>query len=194
MAAHRRHAIDPFVSDRTVLALLPPPGGEEPRRPGLCIEQSRRYRLLAPIGEGGMGEVWRAVDETLDREIAIKFLKPDVPAAYRRRFRREARIAAHCDHPNLVRVLDAGARDRDEWIAMELLIGRDLGEIVETSGRLGMPVLLDAFRQALAGLATASVMIVSYAIARRVASRRAARVQPTVVIGRTTTFGLVGRF
>lgn len=163
MAAHRRHAIDRIVSDRTVLALLPPASEAVPRRPGLCIEQARRYRLLAPIGEGGMGEVWRALDETLDREIAIKFLKPDVPPAYRRRFRREARIAAHCDHPNLVRVLDAGARDRDEWLAMELLIGRDLGELVETGGRLGVPVLLDAFRQALAGLA--------YMHARRIVHR-----------------------
>ncbi|HWB81770.1 MAG TPA: protein kinase, partial [Nannocystaceae bacterium] len=138
------------MSDRTVLALLPPAGEGAPRRPGACIEQSRRYRLLSQIGEGGMGEVWRALDETLDREIAIKFLKPDVPTPYRRRFRREARIAAHCDHPNLVRVLDAGARGGDEWLAMELLIGRDLGELVETGGRLGVPVLLDAFRQALA--------------------------------------------
>jgi serine/threonine-protein kinase len=112
-----------------------------------------------------MGMVWRALDETLDREVAIKFLKPDVPPAYRRRFRREARVAAQLDHPNLVRVLDAGARAReqDEWIAMELLVGRDLGELVETGGRLGVPVLLDAFRQALAGLA--------YLHARRIVHR-----------------------
>lgn len=147
------------VSDRTVLALIPPPGAipaaQGPVRPGLRIEHARRYRLLAHIGEGGMGTVWRALDESLDREVALKFLKDDVPPAYRRRFRREARIAAQLDHPNLVRVLDAGAlgRERDEWIAMELLIGRDLGELVDTSGRLGVRVLLDAFRQALRGLA-----------------------------------------
>ncbi len=144
------------MSDRTVLAFLPPRPGQAslPARVGQHIEQTRRYRLLAPIGEGGMGTVWRALDEALDREVALKFLKPDVPPAYRRRFRREARIAAQLDHPNLVRVLDASARSHEpnEWIAMELLVGRDLGELVDTAGRLGVPVLLDAFRQALAGL------------------------------------------
>jgi serine/threonine protein kinase len=154
-----RPYLDGTVSDRTVLALLPPPGHDAPAggpaRVGLRIEHSRRYRLLAHIGEGGMGTVWRALDETLDREVALKFLKPDVPLAYRRRFRREARVGAQLDHANLVRVLDAGARarDEDEWIAMELLVGRDLGELVDTSGRLGVRVLLDAFRQALHGLA-----------------------------------------
>src|SRR5688500_7629189 len=120
------------MSDRTVLALVPPPPAM-PReqgdvQPGHCIEQTRRYRLRAQIGEGGMGTVWRAVDEALDREVALKFLKPDVPVAYRRRFRREAKIGAGFDHPNLVRVLDAGSRLRDgEWLAMDLLQGHDLG-------------------------------------------------------------------
>jgi serine/threonine protein kinase len=153
------------MSDRTVLALVPPapaaPREQSDVQPGHCIEQTRRYRLLAQIGEGGMGTVWRAVDEALDREVAIKFLKPDVPVAYRRRFRREAKIGAGFDHPNLVRVLDAGSRLRDggpqprgdEWLAMDLLQGHDLGALLEMQGRIGVPVLVDVFSQALAALA-----------------------------------------
>lgn len=68
-----------------------------------------------------------------------------------------------------------------------------IGRVAETKcARKCHPIVLAA--TPLAGLATASVMIVSYAIARRTATRRAARVQPTIAIGRTTTFGLVGRF
>lgn len=149
------------MSDRTVLALVPPPVAEAGARgaagelhAGQCIEQSRRYRLLTPIGEGGMGTVWRAVDEALDREVAVKFLKRDVPTAYRRRFRREARLGAGFEHQNLVRVLDAGSRlrDGDEWLAMDLLVGHDLGGLIEMQGRIGVPVLLDVFAQALHAL------------------------------------------
>lgn len=146
------------MSDRTVLALVPPRPGP-PRegglvQPGHCIEQNRRYRLLEQIGEGGMGTIWRALDEALDRDVAIKFLKPDVPLAYRRRFRREAKIGAGFEHVNLVRVLDAGSRlrDGDEWLAMDLLQGHDLGALIEMQGRIGVPVLVDVFAQALAAL------------------------------------------
>ncbi|MBX7084555.1 MAG: serine/threonine protein kinase [Nannocystaceae bacterium] len=146
------------MSERTVLALVPPlgePAAQGRLRAGQTLEQRRRYRLVEVIGEGGMGTIWRAFDEALEREVAIKFLKADVPADYRRRFRREARLGASFDHPNLVRVLDAGARSRDgdEWMAMDLLAGHDLGALIETHGRLGVPVLLDGFRQALAALA-----------------------------------------
>ena len=150
------------MSDRTVLALVPPPASDprtygstrSPPQAGQCIEQTRRYRLLAPIGEGGMGTVWRATDEALDREVAIKILKPDVPVAYRRRFRREARVGANFDHENLVRVIDAGSRlrDRDEWLAMDLLSGHDVGALIEMHGRIGVPVLIDLFAQALRAL------------------------------------------
>ncbi len=145
------------MSDRTVLALLPPAPDPPARglpREGLCIEQARRYRLRERIGEGGMGTIWRATDEALEREVAIKFLKRDVPVDYRRRFRREARLGASFDHANLTRVFDAGTRlaDGDDWMAMELLHGHDLGALLEAHGRLGVPVLLDVFRQALDAL------------------------------------------
>jgi len=120
---------------------------------GMVLDSHRRYRLLDFIGEGGMGTVWKAFDEVLDRVVAIKFLKSDVPIAYRRRFRREARLGAELQHRNLVRVLDAGLSPGCEWMAMDHLEGHDLGEIIEQNGRLAVPVLLDVFRQALAALA-----------------------------------------
>jgi serine/threonine-protein kinase len=120
---------------------------------GSTIESHRRYRLLDFIGEGGMGTVWKAFDEVLDRVVAIKFLKPDVPAAYRRRFRREARLGAELVHANLVRVIDAGLAPGREWMAMDHLEGRDLGELIEDNGRLAMPVVLRMFGQALDALA-----------------------------------------
>ncbi|HET6585757.1 MAG TPA: hypothetical protein VFG69_20000, partial [Nannocystaceae bacterium] len=89
-----------------------------PMRGGV-IESHRRYRLLDFIGEGGMGRVWKAFDEVLDRVVAIKFLKSDVPVAYRRRFRREARLGAELEHANLVRVVDAGLTPGREWMAMD---------------------------------------------------------------------------
>jgi serine/threonine-protein kinase len=147
------------MSDRTVLALVPPapatPRERVELQRGQCIEQTRRYRLLSQVGEGGMGTIWRALDEALDREVAIKFLKVDVPTAYRRRFRREAKVGASFEHANLVRVLDAGSqlRDGDEWLAMDLLHGHDLGDLLEMQGRIGIPVLVDVFSQALRALA-----------------------------------------
>ena len=120
---------------------------------GSTIESERRYRLLDFIGEGGMGTVWKAFDEVLDRVVAIKFLKPDVPAAYRRRFRREARLGAELVHANLVRVIDAGLAPGREWMAMDHLEGRDLGEVIEENGRLALSVVMRVFGQALDALA-----------------------------------------
>lgn len=120
---------------------------------GMSIDHQRRYRLRTQIGEGGMGVIWRARDEVLERDVAIKFLKPDVPQGYRGRFRREAKLGADFVHPNLVRVLDAGALGGvDEWMAMDYLEGNDLGGLLEDQGRLGPRVLLDVFDQALAAL------------------------------------------
>jgi serine/threonine protein kinase len=124
----------------------------EPARGG-TIQSHRRYRLLDVIGEGGMGKVWKAFDEVLDRAVAIKFLKPDVPVSYRRRFRREARLGAELVHPNLVRVLDASFEPGREWMAMDLLEGRDVGELIDNGGRLGVPVIVRVFGQALDALA-----------------------------------------
>ena len=91
-----------------------------------------RYRLLDLIGRGGMGEVWRARDESLGRDLAIKILPPEVTHDPKRveRFVREARAASALNHPHLLTVYDIGA-DPVHYIAMELVHGRTLRSVLE---------------------------------------------------------------
>ncbi|MFE1292593.1 serine/threonine-protein kinase [Streptomyces sp. NPDC058751] len=141
------------------------PGGTVPDRsgapaPGLPGEPGAgrlvagRYRLLARLGHGGMGTVWRAMDETVDREVAVK--EPRVPEslpereranAYER-MRREARAAARLDHPAVVNVHDVAVVDGRPWIVMELVRGRSLGDALKEgtlgareAARIGLEVL-----------------------------------------------------
>jgi predicted Ser/Thr protein kinase len=89
-----------------------------------------RYRTVAPIGEGGMATVWRAVDPLLERDVALKLLSPPLarsPEA-RRRFRREADVAQLLDHPAIAPVFDSGESDTDAWLAMALVDGETLAQ------------------------------------------------------------------
>ena len=92
-----------------------------------------RYRLLAPLGAGGMGEVWRAHDDTLDREVAIKLLAASVlgDVASRERFRREARVLASLSHPGVATIYDFDAQDGVDFIVMELVPGGSLESRLE---------------------------------------------------------------
>lgn len=97
-----------------------------------------RYRLLDPIGRGGMGEVWRARDESLGRQVAVKCLKPLGPhhdpsfaRVLRERFRREARVAAALQHRGVTVVHDFGDDDGVLYLVMELLEGHNLGQLLE---------------------------------------------------------------
>src|SRR5579871_4201839 len=84
-----------------------------------------RYRIESPLGQGGMGVVYRATDLRLDRPVAIKFLaqtaEADAP-----RFRTEVRALARLVHPNLVRLLDAGEDDGRLYLVMDLIEGESL--------------------------------------------------------------------
>src|SRR5690606_37650029 len=90
-----------------------------------------RYRLEERLGRGGMGEVWRAFDPHLEREVAVKVIVggggDDVLI---RRFQREARIAAGIQHPGITAVHDFGRHDGQLFLVMELLRGRDLGAVL----------------------------------------------------------------
>ncbi|WP_240801495.1 serine/threonine-protein kinase [Streptomyces sp. A1136] len=102
-----------------------------------------RYRLAEPLGQGGMGTVWRAHDEQLDREVALKELRlPEDLDAPRRtawidRLDREARAAARLKHPGVITVHDriAGADGRP-WIVMELVHGHSLDDLIKKDGPL----------------------------------------------------------
>src|SRR5258708_39715826 len=88
-----------------------------------------RYLLVAPLGQGGMGMVWRAQHTQLKTAVALKFVLPTMVASEEAhaRFRREAQLAAALESPNIVRVLDFGVEDGTPFLVMELLQGETLG-------------------------------------------------------------------
>jgi serine/threonine protein kinase len=101
-----------------------------------------RYRLGERVGQGGMGRVWRARDEMLERPVAVKELWLDGPDAEdlrtrRERALREARASARIDHPGVVRVYDVAEEDDRLWIVMELVEAPSLERAVAEQGPLG---------------------------------------------------------
>lgn len=118
-----------------------------------------RYELLGIVGGGGMGTVYRARDLSLGREVAVKVLDPRFDPsrdpASRERFLREARLSTRLSHPNIVEVLESGESDGVHFIAMELLQGRTLGQLLEAEGKLKWERALALVRQMSAGLAFA---------------------------------------
>ncbi|WP_208929064.1 serine/threonine-protein kinase, partial [Streptomyces rapamycinicus] len=121
-----------------------------------------RYRLLDRIGRGGMGEVWRARDESLGRRVAVKCLKPlgsrhdpSFTGVVRERFRREARVAAALQHRGVTVVHDFGEHEGVLYLVMELLEGRDLGRLLGDDARRPLPVpeVLDIAEQVAEALA-----------------------------------------
>lgn len=103
-----------------------------------------RYELTRPIGQGGMGQVWAAYDTRLDREVAIKMLRPDFSPdgiagrAVIARFKREARLTARLEHPAVPAVFDVGTHDGALYLAMRLVRGVDLSDMIAERGSLGV--------------------------------------------------------
>ena len=92
-----------------------------------------RYELSTLLGQGGMGQVWTAYDQRLDRRVAVKLLRPDKVAGaeaeeLRRRFVRECRVTAQVDHPGLVTVHDAGSEGEELFLVMQYVDGADLSD------------------------------------------------------------------
>ncbi|MGV9536539.1 protein kinase domain-containing protein [Streptosporangium sandarakinum] len=116
-----------------------------------------RYRPLGRIATGGMGEVWRARDELLGREVAVKLLRRHVAADpdFRERFRMEARIAAGLSDPGIAQVFDYGEADDVAYLVMELVPGDSLATILKRSGRLSVEDTLDMVEQTARALAAA---------------------------------------
>ncbi len=116
-----------------------------------------RYRLVRWIGEGSMGVVYRAHDEMLDREIAIKFLPPTQVSGgdASERFLREARAVARLSHPNIMTLYDMGLEDGWHYLALEYISGQDLRAYMIENGLFSLPQALTAIRGVLSALAYA---------------------------------------
>ena len=97
---------------------------------GLVGQTLSHYRITSAIGAGGMGEVYRATDTTLGRDVAIKVLPPEVAHDPERlgRFRREAHLLAPLNHPNIAAIYGLEEADGKPFIALELVEGEDLKE------------------------------------------------------------------
>ncbi|AZM63134.1 serine/threonine protein kinase [Streptomyces sp. WAC 01420] len=117
-------------------------GGAVSEEPGSERVIADRYRLLSPLGEGGMGTVWRARDELLHREVAVKEVRApaglpasDVERLYAR-LEREAWAAARISDRTVVTVYDVAVEDGRPWIVMELVRGLSLADVLEAEGPL----------------------------------------------------------
>ncbi|HME10255.1 MAG TPA: protein kinase [Bryobacteraceae bacterium] len=114
------------------------------------------YRIVDKLGEGGMGEVWRAKDERLNRMVAIKILPPDMAkdAPRRARFAQEAKALAALNHPNILSIFDFGEDDGQVFIVSELVEGESLRAIIDR-GPISARRAVDIAIQIAEGLAAA---------------------------------------
>ncbi|NIV49577.1 MAG: protein kinase, partial [Gammaproteobacteria bacterium] len=112
-------------------------------------QQLLHYRLVEKIGEGGMGVVWKAVDTTLDREVAIKVLPPAFAEDPERlaRFEREAKLLAAFNHQGIAGIYGLHTEGGAPFLAMEFIPGNDLAALVRTAGALPLEQVLDVGRQ-----------------------------------------------
>jgi len=122
-----------------------------------AMEQLGPYKLLATLGAGAMGTVYKAVHTKLDKVVALKVLPADrmkhkTPVG---RFEREMKAVGKLQHPNIVQAYDAGDVDSTHFLSMEHVDGIDLSKLVECVGPLGIPDACELARQAALGLAYA---------------------------------------
>jgi len=129
--------------------------GESRFLPGTVL--ASRYRIVSLLGKGGMGEVYRADDLTLDQPVALKFLPESVAGSESAltRFKSEVRIARQVSHANVCRVYDVGEIDGFVFLSMEYVDGEDLGSLLRRIGRLPADKALEISRKLCAGLAAA---------------------------------------
>jgi protein kinase-like protein len=149
------------VDDLTRLTAAPTPavaaGAGDSRRfaPGTLF--AGRFRIIAPLGKGGMGEVYRADDLKLDQQVALKFL-PEMVAADPARlaqFHNEVRVARTISHRNVCRTYDIGDADGRPFITMEYVDGEDLASLLRRIGRFPEDKAIEIARQICAGVASA---------------------------------------
>src|SRR6266446_6427227 len=131
----------------------PRPPAAERFTPGTLL--AGRYRIVAPLGKGGMGEVYRADDLTLSQPVALKFLPSlltDDPGRLAR-FRKEVAAARRVSHPNVCRVYDIADYKADSFLTMEFIDGEDLSSVLKRMGRMTEEKGVEIARQLCSALA-----------------------------------------
>src|SRR6516162_11049833 len=133
----------------------PSPAGPSRFAPGAIV--AGRYRLVALLGRGGMGEVYRADDLTLDQPVALKFLPDGVAATDTRvaQFHNELRVARQVSHKNVCRLYDLGEADGRRFLTMEYVDGEELSSSLRRFGRMPPDKAVQIARQLCAGIAAA---------------------------------------
>src|SRR5262249_21341469 len=129
---------------------------DQPRfTPGQLL--TGRYRIVALLGKGGMGEVYRADDLKLGQSVALKFLPANLARDPDRlaRFHNEVRMARQVSHPNVCRVYDLAEADGQPFLTMEYIDGEDLASLLQRIGRLPEEKGIELARQLCQGLAAA---------------------------------------
>jgi len=123
--------------------------------PGVLL--ANRYRIIGPLGKGGMGEVYRADDLKLGQPVALKFLTEALEKDDARlgRFLNEVRTARQVSHSSVCRVYDVGEVDGHHFLSMEYVDGEDLASLLRRIGRLPRDKAIQLSRQIAAGLAAA---------------------------------------
>jgi serine/threonine-protein kinase len=122
--------------DPNATAVYGPPPKADRFAPGTLL--AGRYRVVAALGRGGMGEVYRADDLTLGQPVALKFLPPHLADDPDRlsRFRKEVAVARKVSHPNVCRVHDLAGGDQQPFLTMEYVDGEDLASLLRRIGRV----------------------------------------------------------
>src|SRR5512145_1008624 len=116
--------------------------------------QLGRYEIITLLGRGGMAAVYRACDSLLHRDVALKILYPQYngDTALVERFKREAVLAAGLDHPNIVPIYDVGEADGLVYIAMKLLTGYTLADVLRVHQTLPLAIIVPLIEQIAAAL------------------------------------------
>src|SRR5579871_5202973 len=151
----RRQDHPAFIDNPTRNPAPQPPQVSHVFAPGDII--AGRYRVVNLLGKGGMGEVYRADDLTLNQPVAMKFLPRKLasdPAALSR-FHSEVRVARNVAHPNVCRVFDIGESEGRIFLTMEYIDGEDLALLLRRIGRLPSDKATELARQICAGVAAA---------------------------------------
>ena len=120
-------------------------------------EIGQRYKVVKLLGRGGMGAVYRCQDEELQRDVALKVIRPEIAAdqSVLDRFRREIQLSSRVTHKNVLRVYDLGEAEGVRFLTMQFVEGEDLGSLLKKVGPFPVARLTHLFRQICEGLAAA---------------------------------------